>query len=359
MSHSSNPTMEAIVLHGISDLRHEQVPVPCVKPDTALVRIGYCGVCGSDIPRCFSKGTYSFPTICGHEFAGTIEAISAQDKRFSTGDRVTVFPLLWRDDHPACEQGHYAQSDGYDYLGSRSDGGFATWVVAPIRNLIRIPDNVPLEIAAMTEPAAVALHAARRARVRLGDSVAIFGLGPIGLMLAQWLRAMGANPIFLFDVNPGKLELARRLGFQQVHDSRTDKAASVIEKQTGGRGAHVTFEAAGVPVTMLAALACVRRAGRVVMLGNPSGEVALSATLISQLMRREVEILGTWNSSYSVYGDDDDWRSTLAAMSSGVLDLRPLITHRVPLSGGIKALEMMRDNSEFYTKVLLHPSDSK
>jgi L-iditol 2-dehydrogenase len=76
-------------------------------------------------------------------------------------------------------------------------------------------------------------------------------------------------------------------------------------------------------------------------------------------MRREVEILGTWNSGFSMYGDDDDWRSTLAAMASGKLDLGPLITHRVPLSGGIAALEMMRDNSEFFTKVLLHPSAGK
>jgi L-iditol 2-dehydrogenase len=270
-----------------------------------------------------------------------------------------VFPLIWRDDHPACEQGQYAQSDGYDYLGSRSHGAFASHVAAPIRNLIRIPDNVPLEIAAMTEPAAVALHAARRAQVRLADSVAVFGLGPIGLILAQWLRAMGAGPIFLFDVSLGKLDLARKLGFTHVYHSQQDKPLAVIEAATGKRGVHVAFEAVGIPSTMLAALACVRRAGRVVMLGNPSADVTLSATLISQLMRREVEILGTWNSSFSMHGDDDDWRSTLSAMSLGQLDLQPLITHRVPLSQGIKALEMMRNHSEFYTKVLLHPSASE
>jgi L-iditol 2-dehydrogenase len=356
---TTNSKMEAIVLHAVADLRRMEVPVPVLKPGTVRVRIGFCGVCGSDISRCFSKGTYSFPTICGHEFAGTIEAVGQGDSTFSVGDRVAVFPLLWRDDHPACEEGQYAQSDGYDYLGSRSDGGFAEYVIAPVRNLIRIPDNVPLDIAAMTEPAAVALHAARRARVQLGDSVAIFGLGPIGLMLAQWLRSMGAQPLFLFDVNPGKLELARELGFTHVHDSRTEKPLAVIEAATGGRGAHVTFEAVGIPPTMLTALECVRRGGRVVMLGNPSGDVTLPAALISRLMRREVEILGTWNSGYSVYGDDDDWRSTLAAMASGALDLKPLITHRVPLARGIAALEMMRDNSEFYTKVLLHPTSAK
>jgi L-iditol 2-dehydrogenase len=316
-------------------------------------------VCGSDIPRCYSKGTYRFPTICGHEFGGTVEAVAEGVSDFEVGDRVVVFPLLWREDHPASEKGLYAQSDGYDYLGSRSDGGFAEYVVAPVRNLIRIPDDVSLDVAAMTEPAAVALHAARRARVRLGDSVAVFGLGSIGLMLAQWLRSMGAHPLFLFDINPDKLELARKLGFTHVYDSRTVSVDRVIAEGTGSRGTHVAFEAVGIPPTMLAALQSVRQAGRVVLLGNPSADVTLPAPLISRLMRNEVEVLGTWNSDFSVYGDDDDWRTALRAMSSGDLQLAPLITHRVPLSRGVAALEMMRDNSEFFAKVLLHPSDLK
>ena len=347
--------MEAIVLHGVGDLRYEQVPIPDLRPDTVRVRIGFCGVCGSDIPRCFTKGTYSFPTVCGHEFAGTIEACAERVTQFQVGDRVAVFPLLWRDDHAACEQGKYAQSDGYDYLGSRSDGGFSEYVIAPVRNLIRVPDNVSLEEAAMTEPAAVALHAVRRANVRLGDSVAVFGLGPIGLMVAQWLKASGAGPIILFDIQPEKLEIARSLGFKHAYDSRSCDSTEVINDLTHGHGSHVSIEAAGVPPTMLAALKSVRRAGRVVMLGNPAADVTIPAPLISQCMRREIDILGVWNSDYSVYSDDDDWRIVLAAMSSGLLNLKPLITHRVPLVEGIGALEMMHQQSEFFTKVLIHP----
>lgn len=352
----SSGTMEAIVLHGVSDLRYEQVPIPQLQPGTVRVRIGYCGVCGSDIPRCFVKGTYHFPTICGHEFAGTIEAVAADVTQFRAGDRVAVFPLLWRDDHPACEQGKYAQSDGYDYLGSRSDGGFSEYVIAPVRNLIRVPDNVSLEEAAMTEPAAVALHAVRRTGLRLGDTVAVFGLGPIGLMVAQWGRAMGASKIALFDLLPEKLDLARSLGFEHVFNSRSVKPVEVVNSLTGGRGVHVAIEAAGVPPTMLAAMEVTRRAGKVALLGNPSADVTLPASLISQIMRREIDLVGTWNSDYSVYGDDDDWRTVLAAMAGGTLNLKPLITHRVPLSQGIAALEMMRDQSQFFAKVLIHPN---
>lgn len=353
---TSPETMEAIVLHAVGDLRHESIPVAALRPGTVRIEIGYCGVCGSDIPRSFTKGTYSFPTVCGHEFAGTVSAVADDVADYAVGDRVTVFPLLWKDDHPACEEGQYAQSDGYDYLGSRSDGGFAQYVIAPVRNVIRLPDSVSMEEAAMTEPAAVALHAARRARIRLGDTVAIFGLGPIGLMLAQWLKAMGASQVFLFDLLEGKLELARQLGFVHVYNSREVDSTEVIEQATGGRGVHVAFEAAGVPPTMIAALSATRRSGRMVLLGNPSADVTLPAALISQCMRREIEILGTWNSGFSVYGDDDDWRTVLSAMADGQLKLKPLITHKVPLSKGISALEMMRDQSEFFCKVLLHPS---
>lgn len=350
-------TMDAIVLHGVADLRYEQVPIPALRLGTVRVRIGFCGVCGSDIPRCFVKGTYHFPTICGHEFAGTIEACGEGVEQFKIGDRVAVFPLLWRDDHPACEQGKYAQSDGYDYLGSRSDGAFSEYVIAPERNLIRVPDNVSLEEAAMTEPAAVALHAVRRAKVQLGDTVAVFGLGPIGLMVAQWSRAMGALQTVLFDILPEKLNLARQLGFEHVFDSRQTDAAQAVDRLTGDRGVHVAIEAAGVPPTMIAALQVTRRAGRVVLLGNPAADVTLPASLISQIMRREIDLFGTWNSDYSIYGDDDDWRTSLAAMSRGTLDLKPLITHRVPLRRGIDALQMIRDQSEFFAKVLIHPNE--
>lgn len=352
-------TMEAIVLHAVGDLRYERIPAPPVEPGKARVRIGFCGVCGSDIPRCFSKGTYRFPTVCGHEFAGTIEAVGEGVTKFVVGDRVAVFPLLWNDDHPACEEGKYAQSDGYDYLGSRSDGAFSEYVLAPERNLIRVPDSVSLEEAAMTEPAAVALHAVRRARLRLGDTVAIFGLGPIGLMVAQWARSMGASKIALFDVLSAKLDLAKALGFTDVFDSSKLEPSKATDELTGGRGVHVSIEAAGVPQTMTAAMQVARRAGRVVLLGNPAKDVTIPAALLSQCMRREIDILGTWNSDYSVHGDDDDWRTVLAAMASGALDLKPLITHRVPLSDGIAALEMMRDQSAFYEKVLLHPSDAR
>jgi L-iditol 2-dehydrogenase len=349
--------MEALVLHAVGDLQLAQMPIPNVSEGQVRVRIGFCGVCGSDIPRIFSKGTYSFPTVCGHEFAGTVDQCGPGVDEFEQGDKVVVFPLIWCGECAACENGKYVQCSNYDYLGSRSDGAFAEYVVAPKENIIRVPNGVTLEEAAQTEPAAVALHTLRRVQDSLvGKTVAIFGAGPIGLMVAQWARIMGSTQVLLFDIVAEKLELAQRLGFESVFNSAVDDPVDVVSAQTEGKGAHVCIEAAGVPQTYLYALDSVQRGGSVVLLGNPVADVTLPASLISQLMRREVSLLGTWNSDYSVSGNDDDWRTVLQAMASGKLDLSPLITHKVPLADGIEALYMMKDKSQFYAKVLIHPS---
>ncbi|MDE0482949.1 MAG: galactitol-1-phosphate 5-dehydrogenase [Candidatus Poribacteria bacterium] len=349
--------MDALVLHGIGDLRLSQMPIPDVAEGQVRVRIGFCGVCGSDIPRIFSKGTYSFPTVCGHEFAGTIDLCGPGVEGFEQGDNVVVFPLIWCGKCEACENGKYVQCSDYDYLGSRSDGAFAEFVVAPKENLIRVPYSVALQEAALTEPAAVALHALRRVQDSLvGKVVAIFGAGPIGLIVAQWARIMGATKVLLFDIVAEKLELAQRLGFEDVFNSTIEGPVEVVNAQTAGKGAHVCIEAAGVPQTYLYALGSVRRGGNVVLLGNPAADVTLPASLISQLMRREVSLLGTWNSDYSVSGNNDDWRTVLQAMASGKLDLSPLITHKVSLTDSTEVLHMMKDKSQFYAKVLIHPS---
>ncbi|MCG3197537.1 MAG: Galactitol 1-phosphate 5-dehydrogenase [bacterium] len=350
--------MRALVLHKVGDLRLEELPMPNPGAGEVLVRVGFCGVCGSDIPRIHEKGTYRFPTVCGHEFAGTVEACGEGVFDLQVGEPVAVFPLLWCGKCPACEQGKYVQCQDYDYLGSRRDGAFAEYVVAPRRNLLRVPEGVSLEEAAMTEPASVALHALRRAGgCSFGETVAIFGAGPIGLLVAQWARILGASRILLFDIVPEKVEMARSFGFEQAFDSRTIDPVAEVSAQTGGEGAEVCVEAAGCPPTLLAALGSAKRGGRVVLLGNPSADVTLPQALISQLMRREVGIVGTWNSDYSVSGARDDWRDSLQAMAERKLALLPLITHRAPLSGAIAALNMMRDRSAFFAKVLIAPRE--
>jgi len=348
--------MDALVLHGVGDDRFEKVPKPAVAAGEVLVRVGFCGVCGSDIPRTFIKGTYHFPTICGHEFAGTVEAVGQGVDEFEPGDRVVVFPLLWCGKCASCERGAYVMCADYDYYGSRRDGGFAQYVSVPPKNLIPVPDGVSIEAASMTEPAAVAMHALKRAGGGfVGETVVIFGAGPIGLMSAQWARMMGAAQVVVFDLIPEKLEMANQLGFELAFDARDGDPVEKVNQLTGGHGAEVCVEGAGAPITLNQAIAAARAKGRVVILGNPSRDVTLPASLISQAMRRELDILGTWNSEFSAAGNNDDWHAVLAAVASGAVDLDSLVTHRVPLNDALNALVMMRDQSEFFAKVLIQP----
>lgn len=344
--------MKAAVLHAVGDLRVVEHPQPVPGVGEVLVRIGSCGVCGSDVPRVFAKGTYRFPTVCGHEFAGTVASPGSD---LAVGTPVTVFPLLWCGRCPECERGAYARCADYGYLGSRSDGGFAEFVAAPRRNLLPLPTGVSLEEGAMTEPAAVALHAVRRGGVQPGETVAVFGAGPIGLLVAQWARAAGAARVVVHDVAPRALALARELGFADAFDPREQDPAERIAALTGGRGADVAVEAAGVPATFTAAVGCAAPGGRVVMLGNPSGDVHLPAALISRMMRRELTLVGTWNSSFSPAGLPDDWRTVLAAVAAGTIRLAPLVTHRFGLGDTLRGLTVMRDRREFACKVMINP----
>ncbi len=346
--------MNALVLHGVGDVCLERVPRPRPGPGEALVRTAWCGVCGSDFPRLFVHGAHRHPLICGHEFAGTVVECGTDAGRVRPGDRVVVFPLIWCGHCPACERGLYARCSDYDYLGSRRNGGFAEYVTAPERNLLQVPDNVPLDIAALTEPTAVALHALRRAGgTGAGETVVLLGGGAVGLLVALWARRHGADRVLIFDVDPQKLGTARRLGFQLVFDARETAPPAVVQSLTGGHGAHLVVEAAGVPTTLLQAIEAAGVGGRVVLLGNPSGAATLPPELISRFLRRELSVFGTWNSTYTPLGRDDDWHAALRAVSQPAFDVGPLITHRVSLEQALPLLDRVRRHESFPVRILV------
>ena len=234
--------MKALNLHAVGDLRYEDVPMPVRQAGEVLLKVHACGICGSDLPRVFTKGTYHFPTIPGHEFAG--EIVEADDPSL-VGRRAAVFPLLPCRKCEACQVGEYAQCSDYDYYGSRRDGAFAEYIAVKEWNLVFFDDSLSYEEAAMCEPAAVALHAIGQASVGIGDTVAVFGAGPIGIMLGLWARTAGAFRVILCDIDPTKVEFARKQGFDAVNSRETDPV-EYIRTQTGGRGADACIEGAGV-----------------------------------------------------------------------------------------------------------------
>ena len=344
--------MKAAVLHAVGDLRYEDVPVPKVAAGEVLVKVRAAGVCGSDIPRVMTKGMYSFPLVPGHEFAGEVAQVGGDvSASFDLGDRVAVFPLIPCGKCAYCEIGEYAQCDDYDYLGSRRDGGFAEYVAAPADNLVPVPDNVDFDCAAMTEPASVALHALRRTGVDTGDSVAILGAGPIGIILAQWARICGAGRVFLTDIVDEKLDVAREYGFENCINAAREDAVQRIVEETDGRGADICIEAAGTAVTFEQSLRIARKLGKVILMGNVSGDVVIPERTASAILRGQLTIYGTWNSSFTAV-PKNEWRTALQFMSSGALNLKPLITHKFKLDQVNHAFDMMYNGREFFNKVM-------
>jgi len=347
--------MKAAVLHSVGDLRYEEVEDPCISEGEVLIKVKACGVCGSDVPRVMEKGTYYFPLIPGHEVSGQIISTEGKPGDIKKGDRVTVFPLIPCGKCAYCKIGRYNLCDNYNYLGSRCNGGFAEYVRAPADNLIKVPENVSYEEAALTEPASVALHALRRAKVDTADKLAILGTGPIGILLAQWARIMGAGDIFLIDIEEKKLKFAgEKYGFTKLINSRNDDPVDVIKRETKGRGVDIAIEAAGVPVTLRQAIELARKGGRVVFLGNMRGDVTLPERIISSILRKELILYGSWNSNFTSL-PKNEWETSLRFMQIGKLKVEPLITHRFKLEKVREVFEMMYKKSEFFNKVLLIP----
>ena len=344
--------MKACVLHGIGDFRFETVPTPVPKPGEVLLQIRACGICGSDIQRVWEKGTYTFPTIPGHEFSGLIVDAADEQNRPLIGKKAAVFPLLPCMRCDACVIGEFAQCTDYNYFGSRCDGGLAEYISVPVWNLVLAPETLSFEEAAMAEPAAVALHALRRAGLGIGDSVAIFGAGPIGLMLASWARLMGAARAILIDIDARKLEFARGLGFEDLVNALSEDPVEAVMRLTNNRGSDCSIEGAGASAALEQCLGCTRMFGTVVAMGNPLREITLSQKAYWALLRKQLNLCGTWNSSYSEI-PLNDWKTSIRYMAQGKLQLEPFITHRLTLEQCPAGLIMMRDRTEFFNKVMI------
>lgn len=339
--------MKALVLTANGRLVVDDRPRPEPTADEpVLVRVAFAGVCGSDLPRAYDAGAYHYPLVMGHEFSGTVEA-APDSSAWHPGDRVVVYPLVPDPSDPINQIGEYAVSSGYDYYGSRRDGGFAEYVTVPAFNLFRVPDHLGLREAAMTEPAAVAYHAAARPAVVPGMSAAVIGGGPIGLMTAQWLRLRGCAPVVVSEIDANKRAIAADLGLVTV-DAATDPVAEVREA-TGG-GADVVVEACGLPITFRQAIDAAGLFGQVVFLGNIHGTFSLEERAFSSILRRELSIYGTWNSRVTPRGADE-WTRVLQTLEREVR-VAPLVSHTPDIADGPSTLSAMREKREWFNKVV-------
>lgn len=351
--------MRAWVLHGVDDLRWEETECPGLKADEVLVAVKAAGICGSDIPRIYRDGTYSFPLVPGHEFSGIVAEAGKAVEQEWLGKRVGVFPLIPCKTCVPCKSGQYEMCRNYSYLGSRRDGGFAEYVAVPADNLIALPKEVSFEAAAMLEPMAVAVHAMRRTWLREMDTVAVCGLGTIGLLLLMALLAAGEDG----EAVPGRIlaignkkaqrDRALELGLPEecYCDGETQDVRNWLTERTEGLGVSVFYECVGKNETISQAIDMTAPGGRVVLVGNPVSDMALEKRVYWKILRNQLAVMGTWNSSFTHSGEDD-WHYALKGIAGGSLKPERLISHRMHLAELETGLRVMRDKTEDYVKII-------
>jgi len=311
--------VKAFVLHAPGEFDVREVATPTPGYGEALIRVVACGICGSDIPRVMETGAYRHPIIPGHELAGYVDGVGEGVDEALIGEAVAVYPLIPCGRCKQCAEGMFNLCESYDYLGSRRDGGFAEFVAAPSSNLVPIPDGVSVEHAALCEPAAVALHGLTRIGLSSGESVLVFGAGAIGLLVCQIAKLMGSQDVFIFDVVSWKMELAERNGWA--------RGISEAEVAKGSlKGIDIIVDAVGAPSIFQMAIKVAGKRSRILLIGNPHGDVTVERALLSKVLRSELSLVGTWNSLC-----EPEWRTVLNWMAHGDLVIEPLITHRVKL----------------------------
>ncbi len=391
--------MRAWVLHGIRDIRLEHILVPLPKVGEALVRVKAAGICGSDIPRIYETGAHKHPLIPGHEFAGVVKAVGDEVDEGLLGQAVGVFPLIPCGECGPCRNKQYEMCRNYNYLGSRTDGGFAEYAVVPVENLVILPDGVGYEEAAMLEPMAVAVHAMRRVfpenkvkenekyetDIFQGESVhswekdtivAVCGLGTIGLFLIQFLREQGIRNILAIGNKDYQKELLKVCGLGDIPywDSRKGNVSAWLSEITDGTGVDVFFECVGRNETVSLAVDHTGPGGIVCLVGNPHSDIALDRDVYWKILRNQLTLIGTWNSSFNRVPDNevaekvgrqtirqelekqsqqDDWQYVLERLKNHVIQPEKLISHRFSLENLEQGFQIMRDKSEDSVKIMM------
>ena len=329
--------MKAAVFHAAHEpLRLEEVPTPAPGAGEVLIRVAGCGVCHTDL-HYIDHGTPTFktpPMILGHEIAGTVAALGAGVTTLAEHDRV-LLPAVLSCGHCAfCRTGRENVCENSIMLGNHIDGGYAEYLVAPAKDVLPLPSDVPLvEGSVIADAITTPFHAVvRRGRVVAGDWVIVFGCGGVGLSLVQIATAAGARVIAV-DVRDGKLDLARRFGAVATLNSGTEARLDREVRRISGGGVDVAFEAVGKAATQEAALNCLRTGGRLVLVGYSPETMALNA---GRVMFRELEVLG------SLGCRPVDYPRAIELVRQGKIRLTEMVTHRFPLERIAEALDVLR-----------------
>ena len=330
--------MKAAVFHGSEKgLKIEDIPVPQVGDDQVLIKVAACGACHTDL-HYLEHGVPTFkkpPVVLGHEASGVVEQVGVNVTNVGKGQRVLIPAVLTCGYCSACRQGRENICSNMKMVGNHFDGAYAEYVAVPAKDLLDLPQSIPLEEASIIADAiSTPYHAVKnRAQVKSGDTVVVFGCGGVGINAVQLASAAGGYVIAV-DINPRKLDWASEFGAAKTIDAtKVDRVSKEIKKLTGG-GADIAMEVIGNPRTIEEAFECVRLGGRLCVVGYTHEAISVVA---GKIMFKEIEVVG------SLGCRPVDYVPLIRMVEQGKIDLKRQVTHRFSLDEIEKAFEVMKE----------------
>jgi threonine dehydrogenase-like Zn-dependent dehydrogenase len=344
--------MKAVVLEDQGVMSYKDVPAPSPAPGHVRMQVGDVSICGSDIKR-YVSGHRLYPLILGHECAGVIDQVGQGVSEELLGKHAAVIPLVPCFECEQCRRGYYSACHSYSFIGSRQAGGFAEYLELPQRNVLIVPDELPLAHVALIEPSTVARHMLALGDFEAGQSAVVFGAGSIGLMIVQWLRLLDASLIICSDISDDNLATARKLGAHVTLNPLRDNVVEQVRKLTGD-GVDIALEAAGVPQTLEQSVPVTRPRGKVICGGNQPLDKTLPMSFIEDMMRRELSIIGCFM-SYSAPFPGHEWTETVEALQNGGLDMDSMISHEFSLADAPGIFADIGAHTLVHRKIILRP----
>jgi 2-desacetyl-2-hydroxyethyl bacteriochlorophyllide A dehydrogenase len=335
--------MAVLQTPGLAQLVERDVPEPGATQ--VVIAIKACSICGSDLH--IYKGKHPsapLPVSLGHELAGDVIRIGSKVNSVRTGDRVTVEPVIACGACPSCQRGEYGYCDNLSYHYRQGQGAMADYFVVDQRYVYKLPVGMSYEAGALIEPLAVAVHAIKRAKIGLGDKVAIIGAGPIGILVGAACKAAGAREIIVADIADVRLEMAAAMGATRTVNSSQESVVDVVRQLTGGRGIGRSFECVGSEKTFEQSMRCLCKGGIATIVGifeQPTIQIP-----VTLFVSQEITVQGAQGYCW-------DFETALAL--SSVIDLGRLVSHVFPLDEVDKALKVALNREEKPVKVVLKP----
>lgn len=328
--------MKAALLKTWEHMELLEMEKPTVAEDEALIKVDYAGVCGSDITVYSGKHpTATVPVVVGHEILGRIEAIS-ENSEFKVGDRVTVEPLISCGICEACRKGHSHVCRSLKLLGIHENGGYAEYTKASVNKLVKVPDALSDEIAALAEPFAVGYHVVARSGLQKGQTALVVGAGPIGIVVALCAKAVGGE-VVISEVNKNRLTLAEKLGIKGINPAECD-AAEEFAKLTDGNGFDVVYEASGSRAGILMTTDACKIRGTIVPLSLSGAPVEF---VLGKVSFKEMSVVGSRVYTFEHFKAGVQMLADIASR----VDLTPLVSDILPLAEAQRAIDMMKNGT--------------